>query len=40
MLACSGDGRLPQLHVDGRFIGGADRIQELQDFGELKPLLQ
>jgi len=31
---------LPQVFVKGNFIGGADILQELQDSGELKKMLQ
>jgi len=30
---------IPQLYVDGEFIGGADIIREMYDSGELQPLL-
>lgn len=40
MLADSGGLRLiPQLHVDGKYIGTADEIQELEDWGELSAIL-
>lgn len=31
---------LPQLHVDGRLVGVADSVQELEDWGELDALLR
>ena len=31
---------VPQLHVNGKFIGTADDIQEQEDFGELDDLLR
>lgn len=31
---------LPQLYVDGKFIGGSDIMQELYESGELKSLIQ
>jgi len=34
-----GHTQLPQLHVDARFIGSCDEVQEMQDFGELEPVL-
>jgi glutaredoxin-related protein len=30
---------LPQLHVGGKFIGTAEDVQEMEDFGELKRVL-
>jgi glutaredoxin-related protein len=30
---------LPQLHVNGRFIGTAENVQEMEDFGELSKVL-
>ena len=30
---------IPQLYVDGEFIGGADIIREMYEAGELQPLL-
>ena len=30
---------LPQLHVNGRFIGTAEDVQEMEDFGELAKVL-
>jgi len=30
---------IPQLYVDGEFIGGADIIREMFEAGELQPLL-
>ena len=29
-----------QLYVNGEFVGGADIIEEMNDKGELKPMLQ
>lgn len=31
--------RLPQLHVNGQFLGDADVVQELEDFGQLDAAL-
>ena len=31
---------LPQLYVDGKFIGGCDIVLELFESGELQPMLQ
>jgi hypothetical protein len=31
---------VPQIHVNGRFIGSAEAIQEHEDFGELDDLLK
>ncbi|KAL4422326.1 hypothetical protein ABPG75_008523 [Micractinium tetrahymenae] len=31
---------IPQLHVNGRYIGGAEELQEFEDWGELDDLLQ
>lgn len=31
--------RYVQLYVKGEFIGGADIVEEMNDKGELKPLL-
>ena len=30
---------IPQLYVDGEFIGGADIVREMYESGELQPLL-
>lgn len=41
MLAGSGGvGTLPQLHVDGRLVGDADTVQELEDWGDLDYILR
>ena len=40
MTAVSGTKLLPQLHVDGKYLGDADAIQELNDEGELVKLLR
>ena len=29
---------IPQVYIDGKFIGGCDIVRELHDRGELKPL--
>ena len=40
MVAGSDGSRmLPQLHVNGKFVGDCDDIQELEDFGELSAVL-
>eukprot|EP00891_Asterochloris_glomerata_P008694 jgi/Astpho2/8694/Aster-x0818 len=40
MVAGSDGSRmLPQLHVNGKFVGDCDKIQELEDFGELSAVL-
>lgn len=40
MLAGSDDLKtIPQLHVNGRLVGDADTIQELEDFAELDAFL-
>jgi glutaredoxin-related protein len=31
---------LPQLHAQGRYVGGGDDVQELEDFGELDAALR
>jgi len=31
---------IPQLYVDGKFIGGSDIVREMYEKGELAPLLQ
>ena len=40
MTGVSGSRVLPQLHVDGKYLGDADAIQELNDEGELVKLLR
>ena len=41
MLAASGDlSMLPQLHVDGELLGGAEQVLDMHDFGELLPVLR
>ena len=30
---------LPQLHVNGVSLGSSDRVQDLEDWGELAPIL-
>lgn len=41
MLADSGGhAALPQLHVGGKLVGGADEVQELEDWGELDAVLR
>ena len=30
---------IPQLYVDGEFVGGADIVREMYEAGELQPLL-
>lgn len=41
MLAGSDNQRIiPQLHVNGQYIGTADDIQELEDFGQLDEQLR
>jgi glutaredoxin len=37
--ASGGENALPQLHADGVFLGPADELLELHDFGELIPML-
>jgi glutaredoxin len=39
LVHSDGIAQLPQLHVDGVFLGEADELLELHDFGELLPLL-
>ncbi|CAG9463557.1 unnamed protein product [Pedinophyceae sp. YPF-701] len=39
LLASDGNSVLPQLHVDGKFVGSCDDVQEMEDFGELRPIL-
>ncbi|GMH42921.1 hypothetical protein BSKO_10843 [Bryopsis sp. KO-2023] len=39
MMGISGIKTLPQLMVNGKFVGDAQAIQELQDFNELTPVL-
>jgi monothiol glutaredoxin len=31
---------IPQVYIDGKFVGGCDIITELHESGELKPLLE
>jgi len=31
---------IPQVYIDGRFIGGCDIIREMHDKGELRPLIE
>lgn len=31
---------IPQVYIDGKFVGGCDIITELHENGELKPLLE
>jgi glutaredoxin-related protein len=38
--AAGAEPALPQLHVNGRFVGGADEVQEFEDWGELDALLR
>ena len=41
MLAASGSATaLPQLHAGGAYLGDADELLELHDFGELLPMLR
>lgn len=41
MLADSaGQSQLPQVHVNGKYVGTTDEIIDLNDFGELLPLLK
>ena len=41
MLAASdGVTALPQLHVNGKFVGSTDALLELHDHGDLLPLLR
>jgi monothiol glutaredoxin len=37
---CSNWPTIPQLFVDGEFIGGCDIMMEMHDSGELKTLLE
>jgi glutaredoxin-related protein len=39
MLAASGVSTLPQLHVNGAWVGDMTKVEELNDFGELLPIL-
>jgi glutaredoxin-related protein len=39
LAAHSGWETIPQVYVDGEFIGGSDIIAELEERGELAPLL-
>ena len=38
--SCSDWPTVPQLYVGGQFVGGADVVKEMEDNGELLPLLQ
>lgn len=41
MLADSpGITQLPQLHVNGKYVGTTDEIMDMNDFGELMPVLK
>eukprot|EP00297_Palpitomonas_bilix_P023269 CAMPEP_0113892120 /NCGR_PEP_ID=MMETSP0780_2-20120614/15209_1 /TAXON_ID=652834 /ORGANISM="Palpitomonas bilix" /LENGTH=80 /DNA_ID=CAMNT_0000881961 /DNA_START=147 /DNA_END=389 /DNA_ORIENTATION=- /assembly_acc=CAM_ASM_000599 len=40
MHAVSNTRVLPQLHVHGRYLGDVDEIREMNDFGELDPILK
>ena len=31
---------IPQVFIDGKFVGGCDIVREMYDSGELKPLVQ
>lgn len=31
---------IPQLYIDGKFVGGADIIRELYETGELEPMVK
>ena len=31
---------IPQVYIDGKFVGGCDIVTELHENGELKPLLE
>ncbi len=31
---------IPQVYVDGKFVGGCDIVQELHERGELEPILK
>lgn len=39
MSSVSNLGLIPQLHCNGNFVGTADEIQELEDWGELADIL-
>ncbi len=40
MVKASGGSKvLPQLHVDGKLVGGYDDVQEMEDVGELSKAL-
>jgi glutaredoxin-related protein len=39
-LACSGWPTIPQLFVDGEFIGGCDIVTQMHQNGELEELLE
>eukprot|EP01025_Chloroclados_australasicus_P029907 TRINITY_DN298_c0_g1_i1.p2 TRINITY_DN298_c0_g1~~TRINITY_DN298_c0_g1_i1.p2 ORF type:complete len:106 (+),score=18.07 TRINITY_DN298_c0_g1_i1:100-417(+) len=38
--ASNGKRTLPQLHMDGKYIGDVDTLQELEDFQELDKMLK
>ena len=31
---------IPQVHIDGKFVGGCDIVSELHERGELEPMLK
>ncbi len=39
MVAASNTRVLPQLHVDGKYVGDFETLQEMEDAGELGALL-
>ena len=40
MVASDGVSSLPQLHLNNKYLGDWDTLQELEDFGELNTALQ
>ena len=38
-MCCSEWPTIPQLYVDGNFVGGADILDEMETSGELKSVL-